>query len=134
MKCRFKLHIILVFMQSTCRCNGTDISYLSETPKITFNSQTNSCLDNIFPSFSVRNLIKVVCFSRLLKCLRSLYGKLCGPRSDCSYRSSLFWVLAVCFYTLFVCNARQLFPADDFSRQHFPMHVSLAPYDITLTI
>ena len=31
---------------------------------------------------------KVVCFSRLLKCLRSLYGKQCGPRSDCSYRSS----------------------------------------------
>ena len=25
-----------------------------------------------------------VCFSRLLKCLRSLYGKQCGPRSDCS--------------------------------------------------
>ena len=36
---------------------------------------------------------KVVCFSRLLKCLRSLYGKQCGPRSDCSYRSSLFWVM-----------------------------------------
>ena len=42
---------------------------------------------------------KVVCFSRLLKCLRSLYGKQCGFRSDCSYRSSLFWVHAVCFYT-----------------------------------
>ena len=28
---------------------------------------------------------KVVCFSRLLKCLRSLYGKQCGPRSDYSY-------------------------------------------------
>ena len=42
---------------------------------------------------------KVVCFSRLLKCLRSLCGKQCGPRSDCSYRSSLFWVHAVCFYT-----------------------------------
>ena len=42
---------------------------------------------------------KVVCFSHLLKCLRSLYGKQCGPRSDCSYRSSLFWVQAVCFYT-----------------------------------
>ena len=27
---------------------------------------------------------KVVCFSRLLQCLRSLYGKHCGPRSDCS--------------------------------------------------
>ena len=35
---------------------------------------------------------KVVCFSRLLKCLRSLYDKQCGLRSDCSYRSSLFWV------------------------------------------
>ena len=42
---------------------------------------------------------KVVCFSRLLKCLRSLYGKQCGPRSDYSYRSSLFWVHTVCFYT-----------------------------------
>ena len=42
---------------------------------------------------------KVACFSRLLKCLRSLYGKQCGPRSDCSYRSSPFWVHAVCFYT-----------------------------------
>ena len=28
---------------------------------------------------------KVVCFSRLLKCFRSLYGKQCGHRSDCSY-------------------------------------------------
>ena len=68
---------------------------------------------------------KIVCFSRLLKCLRSLYGKQCGPRSDCSYRSSLFWVHAVCFYTLFISNARQLFAADDFSRQHFQMHFFL---------
>ena len=36
---------------------------------------------------------KVVCFSRLLKCLRS---EQYGPRSDCSY---LFSVHAVCFYT-----------------------------------
>ena len=26
---------------------------------------------------------KVICFSRLLKCLRGLYGKQCGPRLDC---------------------------------------------------
>ena len=68
---------------------------------------------------------KVACFSRLLKCLRSLYGKQCGPRSDCSYRSSLFWVHDVCFYTLFVSNVWQLFAADDFSRQHFQMHFFL---------
>ena len=42
---------------------------------------------------------KVVCYFHPLKCFRSLYGKQCGPRSDCSYRSSLFWVHAVCFYT-----------------------------------
>ena len=35
---------------------------------------------------------KVVCFSRLLKCLRSLHGKQRVPRID------LFWVHAVCFY------------------------------------
>ena len=68
---------------------------------------------------------EVVCFSRLLKCLRSLYGKQCGPRSDCSYRSSLFWVHAVCFYTLFVSNARKLFAADDISRPQFQMHFFL---------
>ena len=50
---------------------------------------------------------KAVCLSRLLKCLRSLYGKQCGPRSDCSY------------------NVRQLFAADNFSRQHFQMHFFL---------
>ena len=32
---------------------------------------------------------------------------------------------AVCFYTLFVSNARQIFVADDFSRQHFQMHFFL---------
>ena len=61
----------------------------------------------------------VVCFSRLLKCLRSLYGKQCGPRSDCS------WVHAVCFYTWFVSNVRQLFTADNFSRWHFQTHFLL---------
>ena len=67
--------------------------------------------------------------SRLLfssaETFKNLYGKQCGPRSDCSYRSSLFWVHAVCFYTLLVSNVRQLFAADDFSRQHFQMHFFL---------
>ena len=48
-----------------------------------------------------------------------------GPRSDCSYRSNLFWVHTVCFNTLFVSNVRQLFAADDFSRRHFQMHFFL---------
>ena len=68
---------------------------------------------------------KVVCFSCLLKCLRSLYGKQCGPRLDCSSRSSLFWVHAVCFYTSFISEVRQLFAADKFSRRHFQMHFFL---------
>ena len=50
-------------------------------------------------TLNARIATKVICFSRLLKCLRSLYGKQCGPRSDCSYRSSLFWVHSDCFYT-----------------------------------
>ena len=75
-----------------------------------------------FPKFNP----KVFCFSRLLTCLRSLCVKQCGPRSDCSYRSSLFfWVHAVCFFTYFVSNVRKLFAADDFSRRHFQMHFFL---------
>ena len=66
---------------------------------------------------------KVVCFLGLVKCLRNLYGKQCGPRSDCSY-SSLFWVHAVFFYTSFVGYVRQLFAADNFSRRHFQIHFS----------
>ena len=68
---------------------------------------------------------KVVCFSRMLKCLISLYGSQCGPRSDCSYRSSLFWVHTVCFYTSYVCNVRQSFAAGDFSKRYFQMHFFL---------
>ena len=58
---------------------------------------------------------------------KPLFDKQCGPRSDCSYRSSLIWVHAVCFYTKFISNVRQLFPADDFSRRHFQMHFFLCP-------
>ena len=68
---------------------------------------------------------KVICFSHLLKCLRSLYCKQCGSRPDCSYWSSLFWVHGVCFYTSFVSNVRHIFAADTFSRRHFQMHIFL---------
>ena len=79
---------------------------------------------------------KVVCFSRILECLRRLYGKQCGPRPDCFHRSSLIWVHPVCFYAKFVSNVRQLFAAsvmlgnylqqttsaDDFFRCIFSWH------------
>ena len=35
----------------------------------------------------------------LLSPLRGLNGKQNGPRSDCSYWSSLFWVRTFCLYT-----------------------------------
>ena len=97
----------------------------------------NSLLDN---SYKVSSLIwlenvvrltfnapittKVVCFSRLLKCLRSLYGKQCGidataPGAVCSGST-------VCFYSQFISNVRQLFAAEDCSRRHFQMHFFLA--------
>ena len=61
-------------------------------------------------------------------------SKKCRPRTDCSYRSSnqdqTAPIGAVWFgSTLFACilkfasNVRQLFAADDFSRQHFQMHL-----------
>ena len=53
---------------------------------------------------------KVVCFSRLLKCLSSLYDKQCGPRSGPTLFASILKL---------VSNVRQLFAADDFRRRHF---------------
>ena len=86
------------------------------------NGTNQKCQNRSFHSMS--------CIFRLLKCLRSLYGKQCGPRSDCS--SSLFWVHAVCLYTKFVNSARQLFAADDLSRRHFQMHFFLGALRVTL--
>ena len=54
---------------------------------------------NVWLTLKAPITTKVVCFSRLLKCLSCLYGKQGEPRSDCSCRSSLFWVHTVCFYT-----------------------------------
>ena len=77
MKYRFRRHFIWGFTVSKCACRYPEKKLTLKAPIAT----------------------NVVCFSRLLICLRSLYGKQCVPRSDCSYRSSLFWVNAVCFYT-----------------------------------
>ena len=57
---------------------------------------------------------KVVCFSRLLKCLRSLYDKQCGPIGAVWSGSTLFASILES-----VSNVRQLFAADNFSRGHF---------------
>ena len=66
---------------------------------------------------------QVVCFFRLLKCLSSLCGKQCGPRSDC--------IGAVCSGTTLhvsILNSSVMlgnfFAADDFSRRYFQMHFS----------
>ena len=39
----------------------------------------------LFLTVNVPIASKVIYFSPLLKCLRSLYGKQCGPRSGCFY-------------------------------------------------
>ena len=70
--------------------------------KIITHTNTYSIYELLLKYFLTLNALiaaKVVCFSRLLKYLRGLYGKQYGPRSDCSYRSSLLWVHAVSFYT-----------------------------------
>ena len=85
--------------------SGTLVSHPTplNPPKITLNHcfEKLSCKSslNFILTLNAPIATKVVCFSRLLKCLRSLYCKQCGSRSDCSYRSSLFWDHAVCFYT-----------------------------------
>ena len=42
------------------------------------------CLQNVLLTLNAPIATEVVCFSRLLNCLKSLYDKPCGPRSVCS--------------------------------------------------
>ena len=124
------MHLYLNIPRRVCDLLATNESfcrYFNEQDKI-----NDLCLKTADLTLQAPITTKVVCFSRLLKCLRSLYGKQCGARSDCSYRSSLFWVQAVCFYTLLVSNVRQLFAADDFSRRHFHMHFFLGALRVKL--
>ena len=88
------LHLLLELSLGRCILIITKTSYHI--------NETLPCSIEQFNPFLTLNppiATKGVSFSRLLKCLRSLYGKQCGPRTDCSYSSSLFWVHAVCFYT-----------------------------------
>ena len=59
----------------------SDLKICSPSP----DCRLESCvfLDNFssFLNFNAAIATKVVCFSRLLKCLIRLYGKQCGPRS-----------------------------------------------------
>ena len=102
---------------------STDAKYTGKTDTYVVNNILD-CNTGTPLTLNAPIATKVVCFSRLLKCLRSLHGKQCGPRSDCSYWSSLFWVHAVCFYTYFASNVRLSFAADDFSRRHCQKHFS----------
>ena len=55
---------------------------------------------------------------------KSHFCKQCGPRSDCSFRSSLTWVHTVCLYAKIGLKSLQEYSADDINR-HFQMQTFL---------
>ena len=57
---------------------------------------------------------------------KSHFCKQCGPRSDCSFRSSLIRVHTVCLYAKIGLKSLQEYSADDINGRHFQMHVFLA--------
>ena len=84
----------------------------------------------------MRQSQQVVCFSRLLKCLGSrLYGKQCEPRSDFSYRSTLF--ASILNLSVLLGNyLQQTTSADDIFRCIFflgALRVKNIPFTHTLT-
>ena len=56
---------------------------------------------------------KVVCFSCLLKCLRSLYGKQCELSSDCSYSSGSTLFASILNSSVMLDNYLQQTPSAD---------------------
>ena len=61
---------------------------------------------------------------------KSHFCKQCGPRSDCSSRSSLIGVHTVCLYAKIGLKNLQEYSADDINRRHFQMQVFLAFYGL----
>ena len=57
---------------------------------------------------------------------KSHFCKQCGPRSDCSLRSSLIWVHTICLYAKTGLKSLQEYSADDINRRRFQMQVFLA--------
>ena len=68
------------------------------------------------PTLKAQITTKVVCLSRLLKCLRSLYGKQCGPRSDCSYPESMLFASILNLSVMLGNYLQQTTSADDIFR------------------
>ena len=91
----FKSHFTVDLYPSL---NTSSPAWLIKSDEVEVLQTTNSGMPTMLIGMLTLNApstTEVVCFSRLLKCLNSLNGKQCEPRSDCSYRGSLFWVHAV---------------------------------------
>ena len=87
-------------------------------------SVSTFCLQNILLTLKAPIVTKIVFFPRLLKCLRSLYGKQCGPRSDCSYigevcSGSTLFVSILNLSVMLGNYLQQMTTADDIFRMHF---------------
>ena len=77
------LMVLLVRSQQTFL---TEILYDGGTEVYRY-GPSNMTTSSIYGTLNALITTKVVCFSRPLKCLRSLYGIQCGPRADCSFAS-----------------------------------------------
>ena len=78
---------------------------------------------------------KVVCFSPLLKCLRSLYGKQCVPRSDCSYCSGSTLFAAILNSSVLLGNyLQQTTSADNIFRCIFFLALKGLTYKCTVKL
>ena len=94
---QIQIRWLIVPIGSGCPCEKENNCYLNLSVISTNTGKTltwHTCILSGLSSFSkvlkqltlnAQIATKVVCFSHMLKCLRSLYGKQCGPRSDCSY-------------------------------------------------
>ena len=98
---------------SSCRIPGAMINpHLLELPM----SKTNFHGPN-------NNNCRLLCH---LLVILSHFCEQCGPRSDCSFRSSLTWVHTVCPYAKIGLKSLQEYSADGINRRHFQMQVFLA--------
>ena len=94
----------------------TRIRYLPLKRLLEFSADNNFRSLMLFLTVNAPIATKIVCFSRLLKCLRSLFGKQCEPRSDCSYPGSTLFASILNSSVMLGNNLQQITSADDIFR------------------
>ena len=116
-----------VFGNKWCRLNEGSLYQKRIEKPINYNIISNLKQEPLSSQLTLKLPITTIVVCYVVACdFKSHFCKQCGPRSDCSCRSSLIKVHTVCLYANIGLKSLQENSEDDINRRHFQMQVFLA--------